>query len=202
MSVYDPRVDAYIEKAAPFAQPILNHLRDLIHQHCPDAEETIKWGFPHFEYNKRLQFGMAAFKQHAAFNFWLGALMADKLGILERDEKNAMGSFGRITSLKDLPSDKILAQYIRESVKLTDDGAKVAKPVKTPVAEAPVPDYFQQALSKNKKAKAAFEKFAPSHRKEYLEWITEAKREETRQKRIAQALEWMAEGKARHWKYQ
>lgn len=202
MSIYDPRIDAYIEKSAPFAQPILNHLREVIHKNCPDVVETIKWGFPHFEYNKRLQFNMAAFKQHAAFGFWLGSLMRDPMGILERDEKNAMGSLGRITSLKELPSDKILAQYIKESMQLTDEGVKVKKAPKKTVEEMEVPDYFQQALNKNKKAKTAFESFSPSHRKEYLEWIIDAKREETRQKRITQALEWLTEGKPRHWKYQ
>ncbi len=202
MSQYDPRIDAYIEKAAPFAQPILNHLRELIHQHCPDAVETLKWSMPHFEYNKRLLFGMAAFKQHMAFNFWLGSVMADTYGLLQRDEKTPMSTLGKITSIKDLPSDKILAHYIKESVKLTDEGVKKPKKEKTEVSAIEVPDYFQQALNKNKKAKAAFDNFPPSHKKEYLEWIIDAKREETRQKRIEQALEWMAEGKSRHWKYQ
>lgn len=202
MSVYDPRVDAYIEKSAPFAQPVLNHLRELIHKYCPEAEETIKWGFPHFEYNKRPQFHMAAFKQHMAFGFWLGSIMTDPLGILQKEEKSAFGSLGRITSLKDLPSDKVLMQYIKESMKLTDEGVKVKKAPKKAAAEMEVPGYFQEALNKNKKAKAVFEKFSASHRKEYLEWITEAKREETRKKRIEQALEWLAEGKPRHWKYQ
>lgn len=202
MSVYDPRIDAYIEKSAPFAQPILIHLRELIHKHCPDIEETIKWGFPHFEYGKRLQFNMAAFKQHAAFGFWLGGLMTDPLHILEREKKNAMGSLGKITTLKDLPSDKIMAQYIKESIKLTHESVKMPKAAKKPAVEMEVPDYFQQALNKNKKAKEAFENFPTSHRKEYLKWITEAKREETRQKRIDQALEWLENGKSRHWKYQ
>jgi uncharacterized protein YdeI (YjbR/CyaY-like superfamily) len=204
MSVYDPRVDAYIEKSAPFAQPILNHLRDLIHTHCPDVVETIKWGFPHFEYNKRAQFYISAFKQHCAFGFWLASLMTDTQGILQVEEKASMGSLGRITSLKDLPSNKVMKDYIKQSMKLTDEGVKKAKnPVnKEKAVEIEVPDYFIAALKKNKKALAVFEKFAPSHRKEYLEWITDAKREETRNKRIAEAIEWMAEGKSRHWKYQ
>ena len=202
MSVYDPRIDAYIEKSAAFAQPILIHLRELIHKHCPDVVETVKWGFPHFEYNKRLQFGMAAFKQHMDFNFWLGSLMNNAFGILYPNDKSPMSALGKITSLKDLPSDKILAHLIKESVKLTDEGVKKPKKEKADVPELDVPDYFQQALNKNKKAKVAFEKFSPSHRKEYMEWIVDAKREETRKKRIEQALEWMAEGKSRHWKYQ
>lgn len=203
MSVYDPRVDAYIEKSAAFAQPILNHLRDLIHTHCPDVVETIKWGFPHFEYNKRAQFYIAAFKQHCAFGFWLASIMADPHGILQIEERTSMGALGKIESIKDLPSDKIMKDYIKQSMKLTDEGVKkVAKPsAKEKATEIEVPDYFMAELKKNKKALAVFEKFAPSHRKEYLEWITSAKREETRNKRIVEAIEWMVEGKSRHWKY-
>lgn len=204
MSAYDPRIDAYIEKSAAFAQPILNHLRELIHTHCPDVVETIKWGFPHFDYNKRTQFSMAAFKQHCAFGFWLASIMTDAHGLLQVEERASMGSLGRIESLKDLPSDKIMKEYIKQSMKLTDEGVKKpTKPAnKEKATEIEVPDYFMAALKKNKKALAVFEKFAPSHRKEYLEWITEAKREETRNKRMAEAIEWMAEGKSRHWKYQ
>lgn len=201
MSVYDPRVDAYIEKSASFAQPVLNHVRELIHKVCPDIVETIKWGFPHFEHKKRPQFNIAAFKQHCAFGFWLAALMTDQHGILQLEEKSSMGSLGRITSLDDLPSDKIMTSYLKQSLKLTDEGARVAKVAKQPVASIAVPDDFAAELRKNKKALAVFEQFAPSHRKEYLEWITGAKREETRSKRITEALEWLAEGKPRHWKY-
>ena len=201
MSVNDYRVDAYIEKAAPFAQPILNHLRALVHEHCPDITENIKWGFPHFDYNGRSLFSMAAFKQHCAFGFWLAPVMSDPKGLLQTEDKAAMGSMGRLTSLKDLPSDKILVQYFKESLRLADEGVKVPKAAKQPEPAPEVPDYFMAALQKNKKALAVFEKFAPSHRKEYLQWITEAKRVETRDKRIAQAIEWMAEGRSRHWKY-
>ena len=202
MPVHDARIDAYIEKAAAFAQPVLLHLRELIHKHCPDVEETMKWSFPHFVYKDRNVFSMAAFKQHCAFGFNLASIMNDAHGLLETDDKAAMGSLGRITALKDLPSDKILEHYFKQSIKLVDDGVKVPKLLKK--AEAlpmEVPDYFMAALKKNKKAFAVFEGFAPSHRKEYLEWIKEAKREETRNKRITQAIEWMAEGKPRHWKY-
>jgi uncharacterized protein YdeI (YjbR/CyaY-like superfamily) len=203
MSVYDPRIDAYIEKSAPFAQPILNHLRELIHAACPDVVETIKWSFPHFDYNNRTQFSMAAFKQHCAFGFWLASLMTDTKGILQVEDRASMGSLGRIESIKDLPSDKMMKDFIKQSMKLTDEGVKkITKPAsKDKTVAIEVPDYFMAALKKNKKALAVFEKFAPSHRKEYLEWITEAKREETRNKRIAEAIEWMAEGKPRHWKY-
>jgi len=203
MSTTDPRIDAYIEKAAPFAQPILNHIRALIHEHCPDIQENIKWGFPHFDYKGKSHFSLASFKQHCAFGFWLAGAMKDPKGILQLEEKSAMGSLGKITALKDLPSDKIFATYLKESIRLADEGIKVPKAPKK--AEAPpmeVPEAFRKALAKNKKAQAVFEQFAPSHRKEYLEWISEAKREETRTKRIEQAIAWMAEGKPRHWKYQ
>lgn len=201
MPVYDPRVDVYIEKMAPFAQPILQHLRELIHRQCPDIEETMKWSFPHFDYKGRTQFSMAGFKQHCAVGFWLASVMSDPKGILQLEDKASMGSLGRIESLAGLPPDKILLQYFKESLKLTDEGVKPVKAAKKAAAEVPVPDYFVAALKKNKKALAAFEGFAPSHRKEYLEWITEAKREETRDKRIAQAIEWLAEGRSRNWKY-
>jgi uncharacterized protein YdeI (YjbR/CyaY-like superfamily) len=203
MPAYDPRIDVYIEEAAGFAQPVLHHLRELIHKHCPDVTETMKWSFPHFVYKDRNVFSMAAFKQHCAFGFNLASVMTDPQGLLETEDKAAMGSLGRITALKDLPSDKVLAQYFKQTIKLVDEGVKVPKPQKK--AEAPpmeVPDYFIAALKKNKKALAVFEAFAPSHRKEYLEWIKEAKRQETRDKRIAQAIEWMSEGKGRHWKYE
>jgi uncharacterized protein YdeI (YjbR/CyaY-like superfamily) len=202
MAVTDKRIDEYIAKAEPFAKPILNHLRKLIHNNCKDVVETMKWSFPHFIYKEKTLFSMASFKQHCACGFRLASLMKDPQGLLQTDDKTAMGSLGRITAIKDLPEDKILAQYIKESVQLTDQGAKPPKAVTNTASTATtVPDYFMAALKKNKKALATFEQFPPSHRKEYIEWITEAKREETRDKRMATALEWLAEGKARHWKY-
>lgn len=200
MPQYDPRIDAYIDNAAPFAQPVLLHLRELIHAQCLDVEETIKWGFPHFEYKKRTQFSLAAFKQHCAFGFWLAPLMSDPKGILQLEDKASMGSLGRIESLKDLPSDRALKDFIKQSIQLTDDGVKVKKEAKSPAPEIAVPEYVQEALKKNAKARKAFEQFSPSHRKEYIEWIAGAKREDTRNKRIAEAMEWLAEGKPRHWK--
>lgn len=202
MSSFDSRIDAYMEKAAPFAQPVLQHLRDLVHKHCPDTVETTKWGMPFFDYNGKSLFHMAAFKQHCACGFWLAPLMSDPQGLLQTTDKNAMGSLGRITSLADLPSDNMMEHFIKESMQLIDSGAKLVKAVPKKVAEPEVPAYFMEALKKNKKALAVFEKFAPSHRKEYLEWIMDAKREETRNKRIAEAITWIAEGKARHWKYE
>lgn len=195
----DPRVDAYIAKSAPFAQPILQHLRNLVHTACPEATETIKWGMPFFDY-KGPFCNLAAFKAHCAFGFWKTALIPDPRGLLKRD---AMGALGRLTSLKDLPSDTILKDFIKTAKKLNDEGIKAAPPKKSTVKkEIPVPDYFIRALQKNKKAWTAFEAFPPSHRKEYVQWITEAKTEDTRQKRMATAIEWISEGKARNWKYQ
>jgi uncharacterized protein YdeI (YjbR/CyaY-like superfamily) len=201
MAAYDPRVDAYIEKSAAFAQPVLNHWRELLHAQCPDIVETIKWGFPNFEYHNRTLFNMAAFKQHCSFGFWLAQLLTDPKGVLQLAEKAAMGSIGRIESMKDLPPDTAMKNFIKQSMKLADDGVKVKKEVKKEPAIVEAPDYFMAELKKHKKALAVFEGFPPSHRKEYIEWITDAKREETRNKRITEAIEMIAEGKSRNWKY-
>lgn len=197
----DERVDAYIEKAAPFAKPILIHLRELVHKACPQVEENIKWSFVSFEY-KGLMCSFAAFKQHCAFGFWKAALMKDATLMNNASSESAMGHLGRITSLKDLPPDKKIISYIKEAMKLNDDGVPLPKTKPAVKKEIAVPGYFMAALKKNKKALARFETFPPSHKKEYLEWITEAKKEETRNKRMAQAIEWMAEGKGRNWKYE
>lgn len=199
MSTKDPRVDAYIAKSAGFAKPILKHLRKIVHAGCPQVEETIKWKFPHFDY-KGVMCSMAAFKEHCAFGFWKETLILDGGKPVE---KTAMGSFGCIRSIDDLPNEKTLLGYIKKAAALNDAGIKTpgrTQPKKRdPIA---VPDYFRAALKKNSKAQTTFDKFPPSARREYLEWITEAKREETRDKRVATAIEWMAEGKPRNWKYQ
>jgi uncharacterized protein YdeI (YjbR/CyaY-like superfamily) len=195
-------VDQYIKNSNPFAQPILEHLRELVHTAAPDVGEVIKWGFPNFEYKGNVC-SMAAFKAHCAFSFWKGAIMQDPHNILTITNKEAMGSLGRITSIKDLPSKKILTQYIKAAVQLNEAGIKLVK--KTPKItskEISVPEDFANILSKNKKAKEVFNKFSPSHKKEYIEWINEAKREETRNKRINTAIEWITEGKGRNWKYE
>ena len=200
MGKKDKRVDAYIAKSAPFAQPILNHLRELVHKGCPDIEETIKWSFASFDYKGPLC-SMAAFKEHCAFGFWKAALMkdADKM---KDNQQNAMGHAGKIKSLDDLPSDKILIGWIKEAVKLNDDGVKLPPRKNTEKKELVIPDYFIKALSNNKKASQAFENFSPSHKREYVQWITEAKTEETQNKRMITALEWISEGKGRNWKYE
>lgn len=193
------KIDAYIRKAAPFAQPVLTHLRALVHKACPHAEETIKWGMPHFESYGSILCHMAAFKEHCAFGFRKGSLLQDKEGILQ--PQAGMGHLGKITSMEDLPSDKILIAYIREADKLNKNNVKL--PASTPAAkkELATPDELLSALKKNKTAMKTFEAFSYSNRKEYIEWITEAKTEETRGKRVETAVEWMADGKIRHWKY-
>lgn len=195
-------VDHYIDKSPDFAQSILNHLRELVHKACPEVEEAIKWSFPNFVYKGAILCHMAAFKQHCTFGFWLGAQMEDKHGLLTTgSDKTAMGHLGKISSLKDLPSDKIMLAYLKEAMKLTESGAKLKKaPAKGPKTLT-VPDYLIAALKRNKKALATFESFSYSNQKEYVEWITEAKTEATREKRLDTAIEWMGEGKTRHWKY-
>jgi len=199
MEKRDKRVDNYIMKSADFAVPILNHLRELVHAACPDVEETMKWSFPHFDY-KGVMCSMASFKQHCVFGFWKAALMKDKSLMETAKSEVAMGHFGKITSLQDLPSDKKMMAYIKEAMKLNETGTKIEK-LKVVKKEIPMPEYFAKALFKNKKAKKVFDGFSLSHRREYLEWITEAKTEATREKRLATTLEWLEEGKARNWRY-
>ncbi len=203
MAKKEKAIDAYIAKSADFAKPILNHIRELVHKACPDVEEKIKWGMPFFDYKREMLCHMASFKQHAVMSFWKAALMKDPVLNENAKSETAMGHLGKLTSLKDLPSDKKITAWIKEAMMLTDKGIKLTSNAKTPEKkELTVPDYFLKALAKNKKAKLVFENFPYSHKKEYLEWITEAKTAETRNKRMATALEWITEGKGRNWKYQ
>jgi len=197
-----PGVDAYIAKSADFAKPILKRIRKVVHAACPAVEEELKWNFPHFLY-KGMLCGMAAFKAHCSFGFWRGSLLAERFPELGENSKESMGQFGRITNDSELPADKLLAQYIKAAMKLNDDGIKPKKPAKPKrKPSAKVPDYLLTALKKNKKAFVSFEGFSPSCKREYVEWITGAKQEETRQRRLAQAIAWIAEGKSRNWKYE
>jgi uncharacterized protein YdeI (YjbR/CyaY-like superfamily) len=196
MGKRDPRVDTYIANSADFAKPILTHIRAVVHEACPDVEETIKWSMPHFDHEGILC-GMASFKEHCAFHIWKGSL------IVGDGAREAMGQFGRITRVSDLPSKKAITVYIRQAMKLREDGVKNparSKPRKK--AKLVVPTELTSALKKNKKAAAAFEGFPPSHKREYADWISEAKRDETRKRRVDAAVEWMAEGKSRNWKYE
>jgi uncharacterized protein YdeI (YjbR/CyaY-like superfamily) len=201
MGKYDKKVDAYISKSGGFAQPILEHIRELVHEACPDVEETIKWGFPHFNY-KGILGSMAAFKNHCSFGFWKGAIMKDPHQVMSVVGKTSMGSFDKITSLKDLPADRVLKQYIKEAAQLNEDDIKVparAKPKEAKPVE--VPTDFLKALKKDKQAFEIFQGFSNSNKKDYVQWITEAKTDATRQTRLATALKWIAEGKVRNWKY-
>lgn len=198
----DQRIDANIAKSAEFARPIMRHLRKLIHEACPDVTETIKWGMPYFDYKGSVLCSFAAFKNHMVFGFWKESLMSDPHKLFGRKENEAMGSLGQIKSMEDLPSDKILIAYIKEAMKLNEEGKKL--PQKTPSQkqqELKVPDYLMAAIRKNKKALETFANFSYTNKKEYVEWITEAKSDETRERRMETAVEWMSEGKIRHWKY-
>ena len=193
----DPRIDAYIAKAAPFARPILEHVRARVHAVVPDVVETLKWSAPGFTLDGKILLMMAAFKQHAALNFWRGQEIRGS-----EASRDAMGQFGKLTSVDDLPSDAQFDELIREAVRLA---ATAPAPRKTKHEPKPTPSIhpdFAAALKANPKAKAALDGFPPSAQRDYFEWISEAKQDATRAKRIATAIEWLAEGKRRHWKYQ
>ncbi len=193
------KTDEYISKANDFAVPVLAHLRQIIHEECPDIKEVIKWGFPCFDY-KGFLCGMSAHKTHCSFLFWKGTLMTDPDGVMEIAGKTGMGHFGKITSIKDLPEEKVLRKYIREAMELNISGVKVPKK-KTPKKELVIPAYFMNAFEKNDAALTSFNDFSYTNKKEYVEWVTNAKTEKTREKRLVQSVEWMAEGKVRNWKY-
>lgn len=195
MGTKDKRVDAYIAKAAPFAQPILVELRARLHANCPEVEETIKWSMPAFEY-RGLFAGMGAFKKHCVFGFWKHALVVGD----NPQAKEAMGSFGCLTEVAQLPTKAQFAKFVKTAMELNDKGVKVARTKHANPKLALHPE-FAAALKKHKAAKAGLEGLPPSQQRDYLVWIDEAKRDETRAKRIEQALEWLAEGKPRNWKY-
>jgi uncharacterized protein YdeI (YjbR/CyaY-like superfamily) len=197
MARKDPRIDAYIAKAKPFARPILKHIRKLVHQGCPDVDETIKWGSPHFDYQGSPMAGMASFKEHAVFGFWKASLLS---GAKTSKSAEAMGQFGRMASLADLPADAKILKMVREAAKLNEQGITIKRPKPGSKPPLPVPADLAKVLAKNKKVKAGFEGLPPGQRREYLEWLLEAKREETRAKRFKTALAQMAEGKSLHWK--
>jgi uncharacterized protein YdeI (YjbR/CyaY-like superfamily) len=204
---FDPRIDAYIAKSKPFAQPILAHIRKLVHKACPGAVETIKWSRPFFEYKSAILCNMSSFKEHCSFGFW-----GKEISAVLRDAKvlqpGAMGSLGRLTRVEDLPSDKHMLGLLSQAVAFIDSGnytspiAARQRVVKAPAPAAQAPPEFTKALKANKKASVAFAAFSPSCKREYIEWIADAKRAETRGKRIATAIDWISEGKQRNWKYQ
>ncbi len=199
---YSPQVDNFILIAQPFAHPILNHIRALVHHTCPEAEEKIKWGMPFFDYKGEMMCHMAAFKQHCAMGFWKASLMKDKGLMQHASSESSMGHIGKITCLDDLPSDKKIIAWIKEAMKLNDDGIKVVKVKPTKGANIEVPDYFLKELNQHKAALKTFNDFSYSCKKEYVTWISDAKTISTRNKRMVQAIDWMAEGKKRMWKYE
>ncbi|MGI9651218.1 YdeI/OmpD-associated family protein [Chryseobacterium sp. RLHN22] len=201
MEKYSSLVDEYIEKSADFAKPILNYLRELVHEVCPDAEEAIKWKFPTFMYRGKILCSTVSFKQYCSMGFWLHDEMKTTKNLETNVEKTNMFSLGKITKLEDLPSKPQLKKIILEAVELTEMGVKLKKTLPSKV-EIEVPDEFQSVLDQNKKALEIFKKASPSFRKEYINWIIDAKTETTRNKRIEQAIEWISEGKGRNWKYE
>lgn len=198
MGKRDPRIDRYIREAPEYARPILERLRDIVHAGCPDVVETLKWGKPAFEH-KGLLCGMAAFKAHVAFGFWKHTLVVEGGSGKEFD---ALGSFGRLRSVRDLPPKATLARYVKKAVKLNDDGVTAVRAKHATRKPLPMHPDFEAALGRNKQARATFDAFSPSHRREYGDWVAEAKREETRTRRIEQAITWLAAGKSRNWKYE
>jgi uncharacterized protein YdeI (YjbR/CyaY-like superfamily) len=197
----NPKVDAYIGRVQPFAQPIMEHLRQLVHKARPEVGETIKWSRPFFEYRGAILCNMSAFKEHCSFGFW-----GEEMNAVLRED--GMGSLGRITSLANLPPDKQMLGWLHQAADFVDSGqytspiAARRRVVKAPKPVLKTPVEFAAALKRNKQAAAIFAAFSPSCKREYVEWIAEAKRAETRDKRIATAVEWIAEGKQRNWKYQ
>jgi uncharacterized protein YdeI (YjbR/CyaY-like superfamily) len=192
----DPRVDAYIERQAAFAQPILRHLRDMVHTACPEGEETLKWSHPSFMYKGKILAGFAAFKAHATFGYWNDSMLSE-----DAKNRSAMGQFGRLTSVDDLPPKDTLVDLTRQSMALIEAGVK---PPRATAKKPPftVPQDLRAAIDAVAAAKATFDAFPPSCQREYVEWVSEAKRDETRAKRLAQTVEWLAEGKRRNWKYE
>src|SRR5262249_43550373 len=190
MSTRDKRIDTYIARSADFAQPILQYLREIVHEGCPEIEETMKWSFPHFMY-KGILCSMASFKAHCAFGFWKGKLMEEKLEGVAKGKGPAMGDLGRITSLSDLPGEKELIRHVREAVALNDQGIRPPRAKPKRAQALVIPDYFLGALKKNRKALTIFEGFSPGNKKEYVEWVTDAKGEETRHRRLETAVAWM-----------
>jgi len=200
MSSHDPRIDAYIAKSAEFARPILEQIRATVHAACPEVEETLKWSMPYFSYQGALMCGMAAFKQHASLHFWH---YKELFGAAADDADEGMGQFGKLASVRDLPSKKELSAYVKKAMALIEGGAKRARPKAAAKPALPVPDDLAALLAQKKHAAArkTFESFSASMQREYIEWIGEAKTDATRQKRLATTLEWLAEGKQRNWKY-
>lgn len=198
MGTRDPRVTAYIRNAAPFARPILTHIREVVHAGCPDVEETMKWSMPMFTYHGILCF-MAGFKQHVGLGFWKGSQFLD---VSDETESAAMGQFGRLTEVAQLPSRRVLTRYIRQAMRINEAGGRPVKKAAKPKPAPRTPADLRAALVRSAKAQSTWDASSPGHRREYVQWITEAKRPETRARRVATTVEWLAQGKSRNWKYE
>jgi hypothetical protein len=196
----DPRVDAYIAKSPDFAKPILTYLRGVIHEGCPDVLETMKWSSPAFDHHG-IMVGFSAFKQHCVFGFWKSPLLRLNGKPLSREMESGAGQFGKLTSLADLPARAKLVKLVRDAAKLNETGAAVPRAPRAAPRPVVVPPDLRKALAGNARAKRTFDAFSPSHKREYAEWIVEARTPETRQRRLNTAIEWMKEGKPRNWKY-
>lgn len=193
----DARIDAYIARAQPFARPILEKVRERVHRAIPNVEEAIKWSMPAYLADGKILLITAAFKGHAALNFWRGQELESS-----HESVGAMGQFGRIKSVEELPSDAELDRLIREAAELAKSAPAPRKAKHEPKPQPAMHSDFAAALDKAPKARAALDAFPPSARRDYLEWITDAKQDATRAKRIATAVEWLSEGKRRNWKYE
>lgn len=201
MGNYLPGVDQNILKAQPFAKPVLEHLRALVHRVCPEVEEKLKWGMPFFDYRGKSLASMMSFKEHCAFGFWYHVLLTDPDNVLARAQEGGMGSFGKIRSLEDLPDDKQIAAFILESMEFIEKGVKLPKKDEAAKKALETPPVLAEALKKDRIAADVFEKFSYSHRKEYIEWINEAKTEPTRLRRLETTMQNLREGKSKEWKY-
>lgn len=198
------KFNQYILNSKDFAQPILIYIQSVVHKACPDVEEQIKWSFPNFVYKGKILCSMASFKEHCAFGFWLASEMQDPDSIFKnsKDENSAMGQFGKLKSVKDLPSEKILIKYIKQAMRLIEEGASLPKKPSKEIKPIEIPEIVKVAFKKELLAKKNFEKMSPSHQREYIEWIAEAKQESTKQRRVLQMMEWLKESKSRNWKYE
>ena len=201
MSDFNPKVDEYFAKSEEFAIPIMEYLRQIIHDTCPDVVEVMKWGFPHFDYKGDMMCILGSFKKHCSFSLYKAELMVDPKIAESVKAGQKMGYLDKIKSVSDLPEEKVLVAYIKEAMTLNEKGIKKVKPKTEPKQPIEIPDYFSEKLALNPKAKEIFESQSPSFRKEYLVWIIDAKTDATRQKRIEESLEWITEGKGRFWKY-
>jgi hypothetical protein len=191
----DARIDAQIKNAAPFARPILERLRAAVHAGCPEVVETLKWSRPSFEHHGLLC-GMAAFKAHCSFGFWKHSLLVERAG------SKALERLGRLTDASQLPPRATLVRFVRLAAQLNEEGARAPRARRAKPRPPPkVPADLARALARNARAKSYFATLSPSHRREYIEWLTEARQAQTRERRLQTTLQWLSEGKPRHWKY-